>query len=115
MKGRKNRSTGGVNEAADDLSMKTPRRNIAPNIFDEAEKRKAGGACKEGFGPESQGTMRKARKAGGLVPGKAPAQNAGRMPRKSGGRATSDMNPFTSARKGTPPKGRNVDMEMETE
>jgi hypothetical protein len=47
-----------------------------------------------------------------MAGGKA-AHHAGRKPRKSGGRASSDQNPFTSARKGTPPPGRKLDMEME--
>ena len=120
MKGRKNRSTGGVNQSAQDLASSPTGRNIANPVTEESRGRKSGGACKsggssnQGFGPESQGTMRKGRKAGGLVPGDASAPNAGRKPRKSGGRTTSDMNPFTSARSGTPAKGRKVLMEAET-
>lgn len=110
MKGRKNRSTGGVNESAKDLENSPTGRNIANPISEESRERKSGGACKQGFGPESQSTMRKGRKAGGLIPGDDPAPNAGRKPRKSGGRATSDMNPFTSASSGTPAKGRKAMM-----
>jgi hypothetical protein len=95
MKGRKHRATGGVNEAAEDLGHSPERRNIAPKIFGEAEKRKRGG------------------KACGDVKGLGAKMHAGRKPRKSGGRATSDANPFTSARHGTAPKGHKVDMEME--
>jgi hypothetical protein len=35
--------TGGVNDARKESEEKTPRRNIAPKIFDEAEKRAHGG------------------------------------------------------------------------
>lgn len=118
---RKHRATGGVNEAAKDLKTKSEARTNAKIIDDSAEerkaggraKRKSGGGCKEGFGPEEQTTLRKARKEGGLVPGEA-KHHAGRAARKSGG-SCSDSNPFTSARKGTPPKGRGLDMEIEKE
>lgn len=99
MKGRKHRSTGGVNEAAEDLKMKTKDRVNAPNIEREAEERKRGGRAK--------------RKAGGMVDGEAAKCHAGRKPRKSGGRAGADSNPFSSARKGTAPKGHKMDMESE--
>lgn len=47
---------------------------------------------------------RKARKHGGKVEGEMPHKHAGRMPRKSGGRAGgSNANPFTSAKTGTQP------------
>ena len=98
---RKHRSTGGLNEAADDLNTKNERRNTAPKIENAAEERKCGGRAK--------------RKRGGLVPGEKGPSHAGRKPRKSGGRATSDQNPFTSAYKGTQPKGHKVDMEMDAE
>lgn len=91
MKGRKTRATGGVNEAAQDLGRKNQRYTFQSNVNDEAEKRKSGGKVK----------------------GKDAMCHAGRKPRKSGGRATSDANPFTSARHGTAPKGRKLDMEME--
>lgn len=88
MKGRKTRATGGVNEAAQDLGRKNLRYTYQSNVNDEAEKRKSGGKVK----------------------GMDAACHAGRKPRKSGGRATSDANPFTSARHGTAPKGRKIEM-----
>lgn len=88
MKGRKTRATGGVNEAAQDLGRKNLRYTYQSNVNDEAEQRKCGGKVK----------------------GEAAKMNAGRKPRKSGGRATSDANPFTSARHGTAPKGRKLEM-----
>ncbi len=90
MKGRKTRATGGVNEAAQDLGRKNMRYTYQSNVNEAAEK----------------------RKSGGKVHGKDAMCHAGRKPRKSGGRASSDANPFTSARHGTPPKGRKLDMEM---
>lgn len=90
MKGRKTRATGGVNEASEDLGKKNMRYTYQSNVNDDAEERKRGG------------------KAVGKVHGAAAKQNAGRMARKSGGSA--NANPFSSARSGTPPKGRKVEM-----
>ena len=87
---------GGVNEAAEDLKMKPMRYNES-RVEDEAEERKRGGRIK--------------RKMVGAVHGKAAKHHAGRKPRKSGGRASSDMSPFTSARHGTPAKGRSLEPE----
>jgi hypothetical protein len=50
------------------------------------------------------------RKHGGMVKGKMSKANASRMPRKSGGRAGSNMNPLSSAHAGTAPKGRKIEM-----
>jgi len=50
------------------------------------------------------------RKRGGMVKGKMSKANASRMPRKSGGRAGSNMNPLSSAHAGTAPKGRKIEM-----
>jgi hypothetical protein len=90
MKGRSKRASGGVNEMAEDAKMKNERRNNAPKIFDAAEARKRGG------------------KTVGKVKGEKAKADMGRMPRKSGGRTGSNMNPLSSAAAGTPAKGRNV-------
>jgi hypothetical protein len=47
----------------------------------------------------------KQRKAGGKAMGGKSAMRADRAPRKSGGRAGSNMNPLSSAHAGTEPKG----------
>ena len=90
MKGRIARKDGGpakgVNAMAEDRSMKNERRVNAPKIFDAAE----------------------ARKAGGKVQGKNAKMNAGRMPRKSGGRTGSNMNPLSSAASGTNAPNRDT-------
>ena len=99
MNGRAKRNTGGVNQAKENLDRKNLRYTYQSNVNEAAEERKRGGK-----------TM---KKHAGKVEGKKAAMHAGRKPRKSGGRASSDQNPFTSARKGTPPPGRKVDMEME--
>ena len=99
MKGRKKRATGGVNEAAEDMNTKSMSYTADSNVEKEAKERKRGGRAK--------------RKRGGLVPGEMAKCHAGRKPRKSGGRATSDNNPYTSARAGKQPKGRSVETEME--
>ena len=49
----------------------------------------------------------------GKVHGAKAAAHAGRKPRKAGGRAGSDSNPFTSARSGKNPSGRSLMAESE--
>lgn len=94
MKGRKGRAAGGESPAAgvkeyeQDIASKPTRRVNAPSIMNAAEERKRGG------------------KAMGKVHGAAAKMHAGRKPRKSGGSA--NMNPFSSARAGTPAKGRQT-------
>jgi hypothetical protein len=95
MKGRKKREAGGVNEAAEDLKSKPEARTDAKKIDSEAEEMKKGGRAK--------------RKEGGKVDGMKAMHHAGRKPRKSGGRATSDANPFTSARSGKMPPGHKTE------
>jgi hypothetical protein len=89
MKGRKTRASGGVNEAAQDLSHKNMDYTNESNVAKDAVKRKQGG------------------KTVGKVKGMDAMACASRKPRKSGG-ACDSGNPFTSARAGTPAKGRNV-------
>jgi len=89
MKGRKSRASGGVNEMAQNQSQKNMRYTYESNVNDEAEKRKRGG------------------KTVGKVKGMDAMACASRKPRKSGGSCDSGS-PFSSARAGTPAKGRNV-------
>jgi hypothetical protein len=89
MKGRKMRASGGVNQAAEDLGRKNMRYTYESNVNEAAEKRKSGG------------------KAVGKVKGMDAMHHAGRKARKSGGSCDSGS-PFSSARQGTPAKGRNV-------
>jgi hypothetical protein len=98
---RKHRSTGGVNEAEMDVKSHPEERNNAKGIFHEAEERKHGGRAK------------KHAKHVGKVHGEHAMHHAGRKPRKSGGRASAESNPFSHARKGTVPKGRGIEMEYE--
>jgi len=99
---RKHRNTGGVNEAEMDLKDKPEARTNAKHIDAEAEERKHGGRA-----------HKKHAKHVGKVHGEHTMHHAGRKPRKSGGRASSESNPFSHARKGTPPKGRGIEMEYE--
>jgi hypothetical protein len=106
MKGRKHKNTGGVNEAEEDVKTKAENRSYTgdpkdPSPVKEAEELKKGGRAKRKFGGKSE--MK--------VEGGEAEKHAGRKPRASGGR--SDMNPFTSAHKGTNPKGRSEMMESE--
>lgn len=89
-KGGKVNPMKGDDDAAMDIRDKPERRNLAPKIFGEAE-------------------AMQAKKSGGKVKGDKAMAHAGRKPRKSGGRAGSETNPFTSAAKGIPPKGHSVD------
>ena len=98
MKVRKHRASGGrmdspavgTKEYEQDLASKPERRVNAPKIMGAAEERKRGG------------------KAMGKIHGAAAKAHAGRKPRKSGGRAGSNMNPLSSAHAGTPAKGRHT-------
>lgn len=88
---RKHREAGGVAEYKEDLA-KNPKSYTAEGgdeVTDAAKARKRGGKT-----VKMQGKMAK--------------HHAGRMPRKSGGRAGSNMNPLSSAHSGTPAKGRSV-------
>ncbi len=81
----------GDDDAAMDLKDK-PTRRVNTKINDEAEEMKAkrgGKVCK--------------KNVGGVVGARGRA-NGGRLPRASGGGCES--NPFTSANKGTPARGR---------
>jgi hypothetical protein len=95
MKGRKHKGTGGVNEAEAD-EKDTPKDRTEPSgPAKEAEEKKHGGRAK--------------RKHGGMaVEGKKHGGHAGRMPRKSGGRAGSETSPLTSSHSGKQPPGRSV-------
>lgn len=98
--GRRSRATGGANEAEEDLKDKPEARTNAKKIDEEAEEMKKGGRAKK---------YRRGGKTevGHIEGGKAP-MHAGRKPRKSGGRASSDANPFTSAKSGKDAPGRNL-------
>lgn len=87
---RKQREAGGVAEYKEDMAKTPPSRTAdAEPILSAARERKRGGKAVK-------------------MHGKAAAHHAGRKPRKSGGRAGSNMNPLSSAHAGTPAKGRHV-------
>lgn len=92
---RKARATGGTNDADKDVETKPMRYTADSKVNSEAEERKAGGRAK--------------RKHVGKVDGEHAKMRADRKPRKNGGRTGADKNPFSSARKGTPPPGHNVE------
>jgi hypothetical protein len=101
MKGRKHRNTGGTDDAAEDVKTKPEARTNATKEDSEAEEKEA---MKKG------GRAKRARggKMVGKVHGEKAMHHAGRKPRKSGGRAGSEAQPFTSARSGKDAPGRNV-------
>jgi hypothetical protein len=89
MKGRNKKASGGVNEAAQDMSKKNMKYTYESNVNDEAVERKHGG------------------KTVGKMAGAAAKMSAGRKPRKSGGRLLGGSD-WSAAQKSTPPAGRNV-------
>lgn len=103
MKGRQGKSTGGTNDAEEDVKTKPMRYTADSNVNSEAEERKRGGKAAKCGG----GSM---RKEGGKVDGKADKARADRKPRQSGGRANATDNPFSSARRGTEPSGHKTEV-----
>ena len=104
----------GTDEAAMDLRSNPEERTNAKKIFGEAEAKKRGGrtARKHGGHVHHEAGKHLAHaKHVGHVHGEHHSAHAGRKPRKSGGRAGSEANPFTSALHGTPPKGHKVEKE----
>jgi hypothetical protein len=107
----------GTDEAAMDLRTKPEPRTNAKHIDDEAEEmhaKKHGGRTKRKHGGHvhhEHGKHLAHAKHVGHVHGEHHTAHAGRKPRKSGGRAGSEANPFTSALHGTPPKGHKVEKE----
>ena len=102
---RKHRATGGPasddakkgdDQASEDLKKKNMEYTKDSNVNRESEEKVA----KKG------GKMMK-RKAGGAVAGRSAFAHGGRMPRASGGGC--EANPFTSANKGSAPKGHSVE------
>ena len=131
MKGRKERSTGGRDDAAEDVKDKPEMRVNATKEKAEAEERKKGGKvehAKDCRCHECMGGRAKRKRGGhvhhermeelahahhvGPVRGEHAKSHAGRKPRKEGGRTGSDTHPFSSARKGEHPAGRK-EMEID--
>jgi hypothetical protein len=81
----------GVDEKDMDMSPSDVYAGKDSKVKKEAEERKRGG---------------KAKKMIGKAMGHKSAHRGDRKPRKSGGRAGSDMKPLSSAFAGTAPKGR---------
>src|ERR1700676_4134451 len=106
MKGKKHKAegggTGGADEAEEDIKDKTKSRTVSNPITEEADELKKGGRAKKKRGGKLGKTV-------GVVEGPEPPAHAGRKPRKSGGAAikgsAAERSPFTSANKGTEPKG----------
>jgi hypothetical protein len=103
MKGRMKRGTGGVNESEEDKKDKPTDRNAPNKVASEAEEMKKGGRAKRKHGGKTEHK----------VEGKMGKMHMGHKPRKSGGRATSDANPFTSARSGKQPSDHKTQAESE--
>lgn len=89
MKGRSGRKTGGV--VAKNKKPEMAYAGGDSNVAKAADEYKRGG------------------KAIGKMKGEKAKANMCRAPRKSGGRTGSNMNPLSSAAKGTAPAGRKLD------
>ena len=102
----------GVNEAEMDLKMKPMEYNHG-NPEKEAEEMHAkhGGRAKRKHGGKLHAHHGHHVKHVGKMHGEHAHHHAGRKPRKSGGRAAAENNPFTSARHGSAPKGHKVEVE----
>lgn len=99
MKGKRaHKSTGGDNEAEDDIKDVPKDRTEPSGPSKEAEEKKHGGRAKRKHGGKSE--MK--------VEGHKGMMHAGRKPRKSGGRTGSDSRPLTSSHSGKNPPGRNL-------
>jgi len=94
MKGRIARKDGGpakgVNEMAQDKAPSDVYAGAGSNVAKEAKERKRGG------------------KTVGKVKGEKAKANMGRSARKAGGRTGSNMNPLSSAAKGSNAPGRDT-------
>lgn len=108
----------GDNEAEKDLRQKEVEYSGGKPEHEAKEmgERKRGGRAKRKHGGHVVHHHSGHVKHVGAVHGAAAHHHAGRKPRKAGGRAGkahggSEMNPFTSARHGTPAKGRKLEPE----
>ena len=95
MKGRSGRATGGKAPESPASGDKTWEKDLAMSPAERTPNAKVNAEAK-------------ARKRGGKIKGDAPPKNAGRMPRKSGGRTGSNFSPLSSAHSGTPAKGHSA-------
>ena len=110
---RKHREEGGVVDK--DESPKDVYAGKGSHVEKEADERKRGGRAKRKHGGmvhHEAGKHMGHAKHVGKVEGHMPKAHAGRKPRKSGGRAGSDRNPFSSAKSGSDAMGhRTVEMD----
>ena len=107
-------STGGVDEAMEDLEHNPEMRVHAPEIEHEAEEKegkKHGGRAKRKRGGHVMHHHMGHVKHVGHADGEAHKHHAGRKPRKAGGKVGSESHPFSSALHGTPAKGRKLEKE----
>lgn len=107
MKGKK-RSTGGTNDAAEDIKDTPTNRNAKNNVADEASEKAAGGRTGRKSGGhvhhENIDNLKHAKHVG-MVRGPAARAHGGRAPRKSGGSAGNEF--ACAAREGSAPAGRS--------
>ena len=106
MKGRKSGGrlegpTSGDKDWEADAKMKPPNRGAPSKVSAAALERKKGGRAERKHGCNIMNEV-------GAIKGGAPSKHAGRAPRKSGGRAGSNMSPLSSAAAGTPARGHTA-------
>lgn len=100
----------GAKEWEQDLSHNPEARDNAHKIEGEAEAKKHGGRAKRKHGGMVHHEVGKHLAHAhhvGPVHGHKAAHHAGHKPRKSGGKAGSNMNPLSSAHGGTHPRGHH--------
>lgn len=100
----------GAKEWEQDLKSKPEDRTNAKEIDKESEERKHGGRAKRKHGGmvhHEHGKHLAHAHHVGPVHGHKGAAHAGHKPRKSGGKAGSNMNPLSSAHAGTHPRGHH--------
>ena len=110
--GKKHKNTGGTVDH--DMAPKEVYEGAGSNVVKEADEKSAkkhGGRTKRKHGGHVMHHHEGHVKHVGAVHGEHTKHHAGRKARKSGGGV--EANPFSSARKGTAPKGRKEEMEWE--
>jgi hypothetical protein len=107
---RKHKASGGEADFGKSRYDEDPAPNTVyagkgSNVVTAADEKKKGGRAKRKRGGAASA---KIAKHVGQVKGEQHFPNAGRAPRKSGGRTGSNFSPLSSAHAGTPPRGHKV-------
>ena len=119
---RKHKASGGEADFGkprvdEDPSPSSVYAGKGSNVEAEAKEKKKGGRAKRRHGGAANAKISKHHESGehmkhakhvGHVKGEQHFPNAGRAPRKAGGRTGSNFSPLSSAHAGTPPRGHKT-------